>query len=355
MERNLLKIIRNQVDYPNVSILMTTHKTAPDNKQDTMVLKKLSKQAEKRLKREFNSRNIKGLLEKLKKTVASIDLRHNLDGLAIFLNNNFEKVVRLPFPVKDRIIIDGSFATRDLIRAMNRGINYYTLSISAGFVRLFEAYRDRFSEITESGFPYANPFPRGSNLEESTSLKETRLKEFFKMVDKSFVQIHNQHPMPLVIAGVEKNIALYREISGLPDKIITAMEGNYDNISSYELAQIVWPKVKEIMAQQRKEALKNLDKAIGRKRLVTGIDEVWQLATQNRGELLVVEEGFHQSAKINNYANSITLVNDHGHTGATDDLVDDIAEKVVSTGGRVIFAENGSLNNYDHIALVIKY
>ena len=355
MERGLLKIIKNQTVYPNVSILLSTHKTAPDNNQDALLLKKLSKEAEHRLILEFNKKDIKGLLDKLRKTAESIDVRQNLDGLAIFVNKSFEKVVRLPFPVRERVIIDENFATRDLIRAINRGINYYTLSISAGFVRLFEAHRDKFSEITEGGFPYANPFSRGTNLEESTSWKEARLKEFFHMVDKSIMQIHNQHPMQLVITGVDRNIALYKEVSGLKNRVITYVEGNYNSSSPHELALIVWPAVRDVMAEKRRRVLKKLDEAMGRRKLVTGIEEVWKLAMQGRGELLVVEEDFQQAARVNNNAQSLSLVDKHGIPGTTDDLVDDIAEEVVSTGGRVVFAENGSLDKYNHIALILKY
>ncbi len=355
MERNLLKIIKNQVDYPNVSILLTTHKTAPDSKQDTLVLKKLSREAERRLREEFSRKEISPLLEKLNKTISSIDIRQNLDGLAIFVNKNFEKVVRLPFPVRERIIIDESFATRDLIRAINRGINYYTLSLSAGFIRLFEAYRDKFSEIIEGGFPFANPFPRGTNLEESTYWKEARLREFFHMVDRSFLQIQHQHPMQIVLTGVEKNLALYKEVSGLAGNILLTLEGNYDNTAPHELASLVWPEVKNKMAEKRMKVLQRLDEAIGRKRLVTGIEEVWKLALEGRGELLVVEEDYQQSAQVNNNGDAITLVETHGVRGTTDDLVDDIAEKVISTGGRVVFAENGSLSKYNQIAMVLKY
>lgn len=355
MERNLLKIIKNQVEYPNVSILLTTHKTAPNNNQDAMVLKKLSKEAERRLKTEFDKKLISGLLSRLKKIVSSIDIRHNLDGLAIFVNNSFEKVVRLPFPVKERVIIDDSFATRDLIRAINRGINFYTLSISAGFVRLFEAHRDNFSEITEGGFPFANPYPRGSNLEESTSLKETRLKEFFHLVDKSFTQIYNQHPMQMVIAGVEKNISLYRDVTDPGRKIIAQIEGNYDHTSPHDLARIIWPDVKSSMEERRRKVLGKIEEAMGRKKVVTGLEEVWKLALQGRGRLLVVEEDYQQAAQISNNGNSVSIVSGQGAPGITDDIVDDIAENVVSTGGKVVFTDNGSLRKYKHIALILKY
>lgn len=345
MERSLLRIIRSQVDHPNVSILLPTHKTAPDNRQDKMLIKRLFREAKRRLIAEFKNHQIKSIISKLNKISAGIDVRKNLDGLAIFVNNRFEKVVRLPFPVTERVIIDESFATRDLIRAVNRNISYYTLSVSASFVRLFEAYRDNFSEITESGFPFVNPLPRKSNYEESTSVKDNRLKEFFNMVDKSFGLIYNQHPMPVVLAGLGRNIALYGQVSNFTDRLITTVEGNYNETSVHDIARTVWPEVRQIMAEKRRQELNKIDDAQGKKRVVSGIEEVWKLAHEGRGELLIVEENFHQAVRAGL----------NGFPATTDDIVDEIAEKVISTGGRVVFAENGSMSKYDHIVLRLKY
>ena len=355
MERNLIKILTGFKTYPSVSILLPTHRTSPDNNLDALLLKKLIKEAEIRLLSEFEKRRISGLVSKLKKLVTAVDIRQNLDGLAIFVNQGFEKIVRLPFPVKERVIIDETFATRDIIRAMNRGINYYTLSLSAGFVMLFEAHRDSFVEVAEWGFPFVNPFQRGSNLEESTSQKETRLKEFFNTVDKSFSKIHHYHPLDLVLAGVQRNLAYYQDQADLRDILITTIEGNFDHTSAHDLGKIVWPPVKEVMSVKRIKVIKQMEEALGIKKLVSGIEEVWNLAIQNRGQILVVEEDYQQPAIIHPADNSVTITEVSDKPGVTDDLVDEIAEKVVSSGGRVIFVDNGTLKKYDRIGLILKY
>jgi len=255
MERNLIKKLAGFNEYPSISILLPTHRTTPDNQIDAILLKKLFREAESRLLDEFGKKKISGLISKLGKIVESIDIRQNLDGLAIFVNKNYEKIVRLPFPVKKRVIIDEPIATRDIIRMVNRGIDYYTLSLSAGFVRLFEAHRDSFVEVAEGGFPFVNPFPRGSNLDESTSHKESRLREFFNSVDKSFFGIYKNHPMNLVLAGVEKNLAFYREHSDLKDILITTVEGNHDHTTAHDLGKIVWPLVRARMSEKRHQVL----------------------------------------------------------------------------------------------------
>lgn len=355
MERNLIKKLTGFNEYPSISILLPTHRTTPDNQIDAMLLKKLFKETESRLLAEFDKKKISGLISKLGKIIESIDIRHNLDGLAIFVNKKYEKIVRLPFSVKERVIIDETFATRDIIRMLNRGIDYYSLSLSAGFVRLFECHRDSFLEVTEGGFPFVNPFPRGSNLDESTSHKESRLKEFFNSVDKSFFGIYKNHPMNLVLAGVERNLSFYREQSDLKDILITTVEGNHDHTSAHDLGKIVWPLVKAQMSEKRHQVLKQIDEAFGVKRLVTGIEEVWNLAIQGRGQILVVEEDYQQPAVINPSDNSIILKNFHDEPGITDDLVDEIAEKVVASGGRAVFLDKGSLEKYGRIALILKY
>ncbi len=59
-----------------------------------------------------------------------IDYRYALDGLAIFVNQDFARKFYLPFPVRERVSIDESFATRDLVMAMNRAPRYWVLALS---------------------------------------------------------------------------------------------------------------------------------------------------------------------------------------------------------------------------------
>ncbi len=88
-----------------------------------------------------------------------IDYRYALDGLAIFVNHDFARKFYLPFPVKERVIIDESFATRDLVLTMNRSSRYWVLALSEKPTRLFEGARDTLAEITDYGFPMVHTGP----------------------------------------------------------------------------------------------------------------------------------------------------------------------------------------------------
>jgi hypothetical protein len=353
MERSLFKIIRNQADYPNISILLPTSKHFPDTGQDARILNKLAEAARQRLFAEFDKKQIRQLLYRLGRAVSSVDLTQSLDGLAIYVNSRFEMTVHLPFPVKERLIIDTFFSTRDLIRAINRGINYYILFVSDNFVRLFEANRDTLSEINEAGFPFVNPRGRNTDSETSVSAKEIRRREFASIVNRSFSRIYIQHPMKLIVAGTAADISLYRE-ADWGNVLFAALEEVHDNTLPNELAQKIWPLIKSSMKEKRIKVIENLEEAGGQKRLVTGIEDVWKSAFLARGELLVIEEDYRPQTMVNRDSNNITMSAGQGVQITLDDAIDEIAERVVSTGGKVVFTENGSLHGYNHIALVLK-
>jgi hypothetical protein len=342
MERSLFKIIRNQADYPNISILLPVSKSLPGRRQDAMILKKLSGEARQRLVSEFDKKDIRPLLSKLDRAVSSVDLTQGLNGLAIFVNSRFEMVVRLPFTVKERLVIDTFFSTRDLIRGINKGINYYILFASESFVRLFEANRDNLSEINEGGFPFVNPLTRNPVIKDIGS-KEIRQREFSAVVGETFCRVYNQHPMKLIIAGTESNISIFRKIKW-GEVLFANLEDVHDKTLPNEVAKLIWPLVKNSMEERRIQVLAWLNEAISQKRMVSGIKDVWESAARAMGELLLVEEDY----------TSETMISINGNIISIDELIDEIAEKVVSTGGKVVFTENGSLQGYNHIALVLK-
>ncbi len=96
---------------PALSILLPTHRTSPDNKQDPIRVKNLVDEATTRLRAEFSQRELEPLLKRLESLVDEIDYPHTLDGLALYVSHDFARLFYLPFPVPERVVIDQTFAT----------------------------------------------------------------------------------------------------------------------------------------------------------------------------------------------------------------------------------------------------
>ncbi len=356
-----LKYLQSINSYPCVSILMPTHRHFPDNKQDPLRLKNLINLATKRLNEEFSKDEVKQILDKINEINQSIDINNFLDGLAIFVNKDKAIKFYLPFPVKERVIIDPTFATRDLVFAMNRSEPYWLVVISDKISKLFLGIRDNIIDYNENEFPFTNAYyETKSSLTTETHRNDRltdnveRIKKYLREVDVKLKNINTDN-YSLVITGTERTLSLFNEISTQKELILTGIKGNYESVSAYELSKIVWPQVKSVRAIKRDEVLKEIEEAFGKRKLATGIDEVWKLANEGRGRLLIVELNYQYSAKVSEDGLHLIPVEVAPGKEIIDDAVDDIIEKVINTGGRVVFVNNGKLEKYGHIALILRY
>ena len=151
LSRADLKTYQAHRDYPSISILAPTHRTAPANKQDPIKVKNLVGKAIKRLHAEFPKREVAGVVKNLTALVKNVDWQHTLEGLALFASRDQALSVTLPFKVKPRAMIDETFATRDLVYAYNRAEPYRVL-VLGHTAQLFEAWTTVLEEQT-TGFP----------------------------------------------------------------------------------------------------------------------------------------------------------------------------------------------------------
>src|SRR5262249_8731911 len=111
LSRSELKSLQARREYPSVSILAPTHRTAPSNKQDPIRGKTLVRKAVNRLHGEFGKRDVAAVVKNLQQLVREVDWEHTLDGLALFARREQSAAVNLPFRVKPRAVIDETFAT----------------------------------------------------------------------------------------------------------------------------------------------------------------------------------------------------------------------------------------------------
>src|SRR5215467_8044472 len=156
-----LKALRAHREYPSVSILAPTHRTAPSNKQDPIKVKNLVRRAVERLHGEFNTRQVAAVVKNLQRLVKGVDWAYTLDGLALFASKDRSEALSLPFRVRPRAMIDEAFATRDLVYALNRAPAYRVLLLSHA-PRLYEAWTTVLEEHRVRPFPMVHKGPGGA-------------------------------------------------------------------------------------------------------------------------------------------------------------------------------------------------
>ncbi|MEX0269635.1 hypothetical protein AB3R30_10860 [Leptolyngbyaceae cyanobacterium UHCC 1019] len=355
--RQDLKQLQSLTQVPALSILLPTHRTFPENKQDPIRVKNLVDEATARLAEEFSDRELSPLLQQLETLVSEIDYPHTLDGLALYVSHDFAKLYYLPFPIPARVVIDQTFATRDLVYGMHRAQRYWVLLLSQASTRLLAGTGETLEEVEDKNFPMEMTGPGGTTalpFDSDSSYLDDRHRRFFQQVDSAFTEYAQDEALPLIVGGVVRQVSFFQEVSQHTSAIAGTISSNFDKATVSELSPQMWEIVQTVRVEQRVAALQALDDAISAQLVVSTIEEAWQMAQAGRGKLLLVEKNYHVPAILNE-SGKFELVEEVGGSDVMDDAVDEIIEAVLAMGGEVAIVDDDALADHQHIALTLRY
>ncbi len=363
MNRSDITQLQAVHSFPSVTILLPTEQRWPESRQNPIRVGNLVREAEERLRSECSARIWTPLIERLDALANRVDYEHLDAGLALFVNAEIARSVTLPFPVRERVVVDETFAVRYLVAAEQYTPRYLVLVLSEQPTRLFAGRGDRLTALEGHGFPVAyegpgpegtRPLPGGRGTHTSEYRDEYR-RQFFRAVDEALGTALSAEPLPVVVAGVERYLAMFEEITAHRQAIVATVTGNYDATLAQEIAAVVWPKMQAYVAQKQQDALDALAAAVNAARYVSGIEEIWRVAQEGRGATLLVEEGFAFPALVDPSGMAIHGASNRLVPGVIDDAVNELVETVVNKGGTVVFVPDGTLTAHQRAALILRY
>jgi len=339
-----------------ITVIANTHRTSPDNRRDPILLKNLVTEAEERLAKIHDKRTAEGYADKLKALADSIDHNHNLEGLLLFVNDSVAEAIRIPVKVTDRVVIDGTFATRDLIRALHQQQSYYVLVLSRQNARLIEASSDRLVGEIKGDFPMDYGALYTTDKEALTKAKGTDnlIEEFFNRVDKAFQEHWNKQPLPLVLVSEKRNHDHFLKVTE-NNRIIVTLDRNRDKEKSHHIVADAWPEVKEAFAQKNARRIEELGQAVAAQKCLSDFDDIWRAVREGRGQTLFVQVGLFQPAKIDGDGILLLEEREQQSQGFIDDVVDEMIEINLRFGGDTVFLEKGALADFKGLALTVRY
>ncbi|MFO7564703.1 MAG: hypothetical protein R6X02_18815 [Enhygromyxa sp.] len=360
MNRSDVLALQAHRGYPLVSVIAPTHRTSPDNKADPILVRNLIDDAKQRLLEEKSKREAAPVFDRLAELVEEVDWAHTLDGLALFASPDHAELFYLPHPVRPRVVIDETFATRDLVATLARSGRYRVLVLSEKPTRLYDGARETLEEHVGDGFPRvhqgpggATALPGGAGINPASVRQEAHM-EFFRQIDAALGQLLADDPTPVVVVGVQRYLGYYNKLTSHGDRIIATVEGSHDKTPAPELGKLVWPRVEEQLRAAAQARIAELDAAEGAGRLASGVAQAWRAAAEGRGAHLIVEQDYHVPGTLDSDGLTLTLVDDATAPGVIDDVVDELIELVIAKGGEVTIVEGG-LDKHQRVALMLRY
>ncbi len=356
MNRSDLNELRKFRGTPVISILAPTHRHAPENQADPILVKNLVAEAKNKLLQLQDKREAAATLENIDKVVSGIDWENLLDGVAIYANGKGFWAYDLPFSPQPAAIVEDTFAVRELVKALNRTFRYRVLVLSESPSRLFLGDRDRLVEI-RSGFPLIHDGPGGKEGlptdygQHTSEVRDENHRQFFRKVEQALKELVKDDPAPLFITGVDRYISFWNEIA--PQfKPAGVINGSFDYMKAAELATHVWPEVEKYFTKQRGAMLERIEKAIASHHFAGGIEEVFEAANQARIEVLIAPEDVMISAWVNAEKTQVTQP---GVGVEIPDIIDETVERVLDSGGEILFLPVADLDKYGQISAILRY
>jgi hypothetical protein len=343
MNRALLAELQRMSCYPSITILHTTslsQRSAGDglHADDLTTLTYLADLADRRLDGDVPDEQRRELIAEIMKLVGACANERPTRAIAICVSPQHRAVVRLGREVRSRVVIDDTFATRDMVADVNRTATFRLITVSDRKARLLLGDRHRVVEERGRQWPL---------LRED----DQNLGQWSRAVSHAVQQVNRDLPLPTVIAGVDRSVRELLKLDSLEP--VGTIAGNHDRTGWADLHHLAWPLVVDWLRNDATRAHRRLDAARDANRFAGGLDEVWELAQDGRVELLVVEDDYEVAARL--HEGRLEPASDNWAPDVVDDVVDELIETVLRLGGDAVIVPPGDLSQHEHVGAVLRY
>lgn len=350
---------------PCVTVYLPTHPAGEQGQQDPVRLKNLLQQAEEQLSAEWMRapearkllRTARGLPEQ-----KGFWKERNL-GLAIFISRDFYQTYRLPLTFDEQVFVDRRFHIKPLLPLVSGSEQFFVLALSQNNVRLLSGSRYAMSEVAVPSLPvnmedalnYAGA-DRGSQVHSAargdlgkqaavfhgqggrSDTHKDDLAQFFRLVDSALQPVLRGQMKPLLLAGVDYLLPIYREVASYSHIADQELSGNCDYLTPQQVHERAWPLIEPALQRGQQEAAAKYASLASTDKTSDDIRQIVPAARAGRVESLFVDVHRAHWGKFDPQAN-VVETHDKPHTG-DDDLVDLAAAETIARGG-VVYAVDG--------------
>jgi hypothetical protein len=319
-----------------VSIYAPTHRRAPENQSDPIVVKNLVTRAEEEILTLGDKRQMGPVLENLEAALASVDFAHTTAGLAILVSEKGFLNFNLSHSPNEQLSVGSEFAVAELAKTISKSWDYHLLVLSESPTRLFRGDRDSLTEV-RGDFPLehtgrggAQGLPTGFGQRTSV-VEDEEHRKFFRTVSDALTKVQADEKLPLVITGVNRFQAFWADVAPTQaaDLII---EGSYDFMSEAELLTKCWDEIQGYFRAENKKVIADLDSAKSQKRYAGGFTEVLEMAGAGRIGTLVVSDDETANPEV-----------------------EKAVRMVIESAGEIFFVPAAELTNFAPIAAKLRF
>jgi hypothetical protein len=366
-----------------VTIYLPTERLGQDTKQNPIRFKNLLNQVEERLQgKNVRSVEIQKILQPARDLVNDYQFwQYQSDGLAVFIGQDEMKSYRLPLNFAQMVNVDTYFYLKPLMPLLSGNGDFYILAISQGKIWMLHGTRDNVDDIDLTGVPaniqealmwddpekqlqwHTQTTNPASSTERpamfhghgvGTDDQKDNLLRYFQKVDESLQGLLQDRYLPLILAGVDYLLPLYRQASSYPNILEQEITGSPKVWSADYLHEKAWEIVEPLFNSQFEDDVNRYHAFSGNNTQATNdLKEIVSGAFFGRVDTLFVATEMQQWGDFDHETNTVQILN-QGEPGARD-LLDFAAVHTIINGGRVYVIEPEQIPASGLAAAILRY
>jgi hypothetical protein len=279
-------------------------------------------------------------------------------GLVIYLAEGFSQAYQLPFSPEMSVIVNREFQIKQLM-PLCTAEPFFVLILGQDSVRLLRATQFAVEQLDLGETPLSlgealrwdDPERQlqwhsktgneadgraavyhGHGISTNERHKDDLLR-YFQMLNKGVAQSLTGKTDPLILAGVDYLLPIYRETNSYNFLIDNELTGNYEHLSDEEIHRRIWELVQPYF-HEKKERLYLRYRELASKKLASSeMTTVLSAAYQGRVDTLVVATNVHLWGEFEEKTGRVVM---HGQPEPEDvDLLNLATIYTIVNGGRV--------------------
>lgn len=225
--------------------------------------------------------------------------RYQSRSLAVFLDSDVSETFRLPNRLGTSCDVADRFYVKPLLRALTFPQTALVLALSQNAVRLIQVSPERAAEqLDVPGLPRDAAAAAGlasisgrspdGRLQGSEGQK-VRMLEYVQAIDRALRPVVARSSEPLILAGAEPGVSIFRGASTYPHLVDEVIPGNPEETTDEELAAAARRVLDGLYAKKTAALKEDVEARIAAGTALTDLSDIARAATYGAVETLIVD------------------------------------------------------------------
>lgn len=349
----------------HLSLIISTMKEAPTREYNSNIIHsaflRLKSDLRKILTDELNT----SYLNEVSNNIEKIDYKKITHGIGIYVSGKTSELIYFDIPVANKLVVN-TFQVKEILLREQSFLRSYIVLLNDDHIRLLSLNGEKIKEITDGTFPFQIKnefqFPETKNVlsrvPEESVIKMKRIVSKLREAEKTLDEYITQKNIPIIFCGLNKILSAFKKINKSFHQA-AYFELNLDKYSLNEIAKFVYPLIKKIHEAEILNMIKKIDNKSNKELFIKDIIDIWYASKEKKGDKLFVETSFAKPAVLDSTSGELFIENLDSFTDGNyvhiQDLVNNIIENVVFSGGKVYFLPDNTLTKYNRIAMSLRY